>query len=207
MKALALQGILLVCLFSALHAVEFMDVSEVRPGMTGYGLSVFHGWEPVRFDAEIIDIMHNTSPKGDIILARLSGQNLEKSGVIAGMSGSPVYIAGKLIGAVAYTWSYTKEPLCGITPIRQMLREKENAENNLPGTGSPDSGTFQKISMPLSFSGFTGEARDFMKKAFQETSISETGGLSALDGAGGGSASSNSSVIHMPSSINSGLSK
>ena len=72
------------------------------------------------FDAEVLGVLKNTSPGRDMVLCRLSGLNLEKTGVIAGMSGSPVYIDGKLLGAVAYAWPFGKEPIAGITPFCQM---------------------------------------------------------------------------------------
>lgn len=148
--------VLLMFLPAVLYSLEWMSPEEIRPGMKGYGLSVFRGWEPERFEAEIIDVMPGSSPKDYTILARLSGAGLEKSGVIAGMSGSPVYIDGKLIGAVASTWAFSKEPICGITPIRQMVGEKENT---LSG-GNP--GGMVPILSPVSFRGYPEMVRNWM---------------------------------------------
>jgi hypothetical protein len=142
------------------QAQLFLSPEELKPGMKGYGLSVFSGWESEKFDVEIIDVMKNVSPGGSVILARLKGQGLETSGVIAGMSGSPVYIDGKLIGAVALGWPFSKEPICGITPIGEMLGEKRNSLES-PSTGTADEGSFRRIRTPLSFSGFSAEARSF----------------------------------------------
>jgi hypothetical protein len=94
--------------------------------MKGYGLTVFEGVKIVRFDVEIVSVMTRWGPHQDVVLARLSGHDLDKTGIIAGMSGSPVYITDsdgkdKLIGAVAYGFRFQKEPLCGIQPIVQML--------------------------------------------------------------------------------------
>jgi hypothetical protein len=97
-----------------------IPVEEIRAGMRGYGLSVFKGTVPERFEVEVLGISRNQKPDGSYILARLSGQNLEKSGVIAGMSGSPVYFEGRLAGAVAFTWPFATEPIAGITPIASM---------------------------------------------------------------------------------------
>ncbi len=92
--------------------------------MKGYGLSVFKGTKPERFEVEIIGVLHNALPKQDMILIRMSGADLEKHKVIAGMSGSPIYIDGKLIGALAYGWSFENEPLmAGVTPIHNMMAE------------------------------------------------------------------------------------
>jgi len=98
-----------------------MRASELKRGMAGRGLTVLQGTRPEEFRVEILGVLENAWPRGDMILARLSGAGLERCGVAAGMSGSPVYVNGKMIGAVAYTWSYAKEPLCGIVPIHQML--------------------------------------------------------------------------------------
>ncbi|KPL10773.1 hypothetical protein AMJ71_01875, partial [candidate division TA06 bacterium SM1_40] len=87
-----------------LDTERFMPLEEVQPGMTGVGRSVFQGTTIEEFDAEIISILKNAFPKHDLILARLSGGPIEEAGVIAGMSGSPVYIDGRMIGAVGYSF-------------------------------------------------------------------------------------------------------
>jgi SpoIVB peptidase S55 len=97
------------------------DVDDIKPGMKGQGRSVFKGTKIDTFDVEVIGVMKNVDVRRDIVLVRCSGANLEVTGVQSGMSGSPVYIDGKLLGAVAYTWLYSKIPLAGITPIKQML--------------------------------------------------------------------------------------
>jgi len=103
-----------------------MPLELVKPGMKGIGKSVFLGSTIEEFGVEILGILKNVGPKKNIILARLSGKGLENTGVIAGMSGSPVYIDGKLIGAVALSFaSFAKEPIAGITPIGEMLAVKE----------------------------------------------------------------------------------
>jgi|PersoiStandDraft_1058852.scaffolds.fasta_scaffold03913_5 hypothetical protein len=99
-----------------------LSVSEIHSGQRGYGLSDFGDGRGVqKFDVEILGVLKEYAPRQDLILARLSGQKLEESGIIAGMSGSPVYIDGKLIGAVAYGWPFAREPIAGITPIAAML--------------------------------------------------------------------------------------
>ena len=101
---------------------SMMGVDELARGMHGIGRTVFHGIRIDSFEVEILGILRNAfGPKTDIILARLSGEPLEKTGSIAGMSGSPVYVDGKLIGAIAYGWSFSIEPIMGITPIAEML--------------------------------------------------------------------------------------
>lgn len=95
-------------------------VGDVRRGMKGFGLTVMKGTKVETFQATVIGVLRGTSPGRDMILCRLSGLNLERSGIIAGMSGSPVYIENKLLGAVAYGWAYGKDPIAGITPFCQM---------------------------------------------------------------------------------------
>ena len=103
------------------QTVSFMSADEVRPGMKGYGKTVFQGTKIEQFDVELLGVLKNFAPKQDMILARLSGGPLARTGVIAGMSGSPVYIDGKLLGAVAFSFPYSTEPIAGIQPIQQML--------------------------------------------------------------------------------------
>jgi len=106
---------------------RYMHHSKLRRGMQGYGLTVMAGTKLVRFKAVVVSVVTKWGPHQDVILARLSGQNLEHTGIIAGMSGSPVYFKDpddgkeKLVGAVAYGWSAQKDPLCGLQPITQML--------------------------------------------------------------------------------------
>ena len=103
-----------------LAAQETISVDEVSRGQRGYGLSVFAGSEVERFDVEVIGVMRDVAPDTSYILARLSGQNLETTGVIAGMSGSPVFLDGRLAGAVAFAWPFSHEAIAGITPIDSM---------------------------------------------------------------------------------------
>jgi SpoIVB peptidase S55 len=98
----------------------FWAVEDVRAGMKAIGKTCVKGTKIETFDAEILGVLRNTNPGRDMILARLSGLNLDKTGVIQGMSGSPVYIGDKLLGAVAFAWPYGKEPIAGITPFVQM---------------------------------------------------------------------------------------
>jgi hypothetical protein len=101
-----------------------MPLSDVRPGMVGQALTVFQGTKPEPFKVKVVSVMRNFLPKQDVILIRAEDPRVEFSGIVAGMSGSPVYIDGKLVGAVAYAWSFAKEPLGGVTPIESMLAER-----------------------------------------------------------------------------------
>src|SRR5437868_5484506 len=106
---------------------EFMPLEQIKPGMRGVAYTVFQGTKPEPMDVEILGVLKNMNgPKSDMILARLHGEKVEFTGVVAGMSGSPVYIDGKLIGALAFRiGSFSKEPIAGITPIEDMLEINE----------------------------------------------------------------------------------
>lgn len=103
------------------NAVETMPVSEIRPGMKGYALTVFSGQNTDRFEVEIVDTIPNYLPQQDAILFRSNDPRLQHSGIVGGMSGSPIFIDGKLVGALAYGWRFNKDALGGITPIDKML--------------------------------------------------------------------------------------
>jgi hypothetical protein len=100
---------------------QFMPVDQVKAGMVGVGKSVFSGTQIEEFQVEILGVLKQARPHGDIILARFSGGPLAQTGLIQGMSGSPIYIEGKLIGAQAYGWAFSTQPIGGITPIEEML--------------------------------------------------------------------------------------
>jgi hypothetical protein len=104
------------------RGADTLPVSEIRPGMKGIGRTVFEGSRIDEFGVEILGVLENAlGARQSVILARLEGGPLAKTGVIAGMSGSPVFIDGKLVGAVAYSFPFGKEPIAGITPIGEMI--------------------------------------------------------------------------------------
>jgi SpoIVB peptidase S55 len=121
---------------AAAEPLPTIGLDEVKIGQRGYGLSVFAGGEPERFDVEVIGVMRNISPDMSYILARLSGRGLESSGVAAGMSGSPVFLDGRLAGAVSFGWPFSKEAICGVTPIA-LMRNLATLGGPLPITPPP----------------------------------------------------------------------
>src|SRR5437773_2086068 len=108
-------------LFATNQNQNFLALNEVKPGMKGIGKTVFHGDKVEEFQVEILGVLENIAPKQSAILAKLSGGPLENTGVMGGMSGSPVYIDGKMVGAVAFSFPFSKEAIAGITPIQQMV--------------------------------------------------------------------------------------
>ena len=163
-----------------------IPVSQIHAGMRGYALTVFQGIKPESMDVEVLGVLHNTNgPKGDIILVRLHGTKPEYTGVVAGMSGSPVYFDGKLAGALAFRiGEFSKEPIAGVTPIADMLEinalDKSPSEEAAaakpamssaagktasPGDGAVMLGSTQDysnylkpIDTPLVFNGFSEDA-------------------------------------------------
>ena len=136
-KNLSVVWSLIFCLFLAsvvwAEPPPLMPIDDIQPGMKGLGKTVFAGTKIETFDVEILGVLKNQSPHGDAILAKVSGGPLplEKYGVIAGMSGSPIYIDGKLIGALAFAFLYPKEVMiAGITPIQEMLNDANHPDSN-----------------------------------------------------------------------------
>jgi len=133
-------------------------VNELKPGMVATGRTVFQGDQIEEFKAHILGVLHNSiGPRRDLILARLEGGPLANTGVIAGMSGSPVYIDGRLVGAVSYSLGeFSKEPLAGITPIDEMV-----ADATLPGQRRPQVARAE-LTLPLTQQAL----RDSLHQAF-----------------------------------------
>jgi len=149
-------------------------LKDIRAGMHGTGRTVFSGGRIEEFQVEILGVLDNMGPKESIILARLSGGPLEQTGVMQGMSGSPVYLDGKLAGAVALGFAYSKEPIAGIRPIEDMIRPASTraaaaarrtpialADSDFtrgipkPEPAAATGAQMADIATPLSFGGFT----------------------------------------------------
>ena len=107
---------------AASAATPTMSVDEVKKGMKGYGLTVFEGSKVEKFNVEILGVLRNIGPGQNMILAHVDSPVTDRAMILAGMSGSPIYIDGKLLGALAYGWQFSKEPVAGITPIEEMLK-------------------------------------------------------------------------------------
>src|SRR5436309_3829067 len=153
----------------AQQAPETLPLSQVRPGMQGYAYTIFTGDQIEKFDLEVIGVLDNfLGPKQSIILVQLKGPKVEHTGVVAGMSGSPVYLDGKLAGALSLKLGiFTKEPIAGVTPIQDVLNPPSQAtapqgatqQLGLPSeastrTGLPSGSALEPIETPLVFSGF-----------------------------------------------------
>jgi hypothetical protein len=109
----------------------YWKVDDIRPGMKGTGRTVMLGTKLEEFGAEVLGVMRDVSPGRDMVLCRLTGCNLEHAGIIQGMSGSPIYIDGKLMGAVAFAWEFAKDPIAGVTPFEQMVKYVRSSDKRI----------------------------------------------------------------------------
>jgi hypothetical protein len=179
-----------------LPPAKIMKVDDVRPGMKGVGYTVFQGTKPETMGVEVLGVLHNwNGPKSDVVLVKLQGEKAEFTGVVAGMSGSPVYIDGKLLGAIAYRiGQFSKEPIAGVTPIEQMMEINE-LDQSIPAAGTATSAKpfgstrtstpgaadlnpiqsfaqyLQPIDAPFVFNGFSEEALKQFASSFATAGI------------------------------------
>jgi hypothetical protein len=209
--------LLLVSSFTAFASEpKLFPIENIRIGMKGFGMTVFQGSKPERFEVEVLGVVSGfANPKQDIIIAKLSGGQVDKTGVFAGMSGSPVYIDNMLVGAVAYAFPFSKEPIAGIQPIQNMLGQVErgneqetrptnplsfntllgqadaasNSLSALSGARTVSSGAGQMIPIatPVSFSGVPQSVIDMFADDLRKV------GIQAI--AGFGSASKNTAMV------------
>jgi hypothetical protein len=178
-------------------ALSVMPLVEVRAGMRGVGKTIFTGNKIEDFQVEILGVLQNTGPKESLILGRLSGGPLEHTGVMQGMSGSPVYVDGRLIGAVAMAFPFAKDPIAGIRPIEEMLRVDGMAGRPAPARmvaakGAKDltpvfpgrtAAAFGDIALaevatPLSLSGFSASAVEQFSAGLKSLGLEPRQGIS-----------------------------
>jgi hypothetical protein len=143
-----------------------MPLADVRPGMKGYAYTIFAGDQVEKFDLVVLGVLENfLGPRQSIILVQLKGTKVEYTGVVAGMSGSPVYLEGKLAGALSLKLgAFTKDPIAGVTPIRDVMdplaqniaatTTQNFALPEIAGNGGPVGSALEPIETPLVFSGF-----------------------------------------------------
>ena len=130
----------------ALPDARFFPLEDLKPGMKGVARTVFRGTEPEEFGVEILGVLPGfPAPRQSAIIARLTGANAERTGVFGGMSGSPVYIDGRLVGAIAFSFPFSKEPIAGITPIKQMIDIFERGPERNTNAGEPRKFSFTEL--------------------------------------------------------------
>lgn len=183
----------------------FFPLSEVHRGMIGTAWTVFQGTRPEPMQVEILGVLRGArGPGQDMILAQLMGAKPQFTGVVDGMSGSPVYIGNKLLGSLSYRiGQFSKDPIAGITPIAQMLEVRnlplEEANAASPGairtaaSGADSTDTFQAIETPVVMSGFTPQAMELWRKQMAGTNLEEV-----MAGGMGGSSLPGSAAADAP---------
>jgi hypothetical protein len=175
-----------------------LPLRDVRAGMQGVGKTVFSGDRIEEFQAQILGVLENSGPKQSIILARLSGGPLAKTGVMQGMSGSPVYVDGKLIGAVALAFTFATDPIAGIRPIEEMLDMPAAGAATVRASNAPvqprsefvwnGGARLVELSTPVSFSGFSRASLERFGPELRKL------GLEPVQGAVGGGSNSDAAV-------------
>jgi hypothetical protein len=180
---------------------KIFPLAQVKRGLQGVAYTVFEGVNPEPMQVEILGVLKDAlGPGRDMILARLRGTKPEFTGVVAGMSGSPVYIDGKLLGALSYRiGQFSKEPIAGITPIEQMLEVRDGevrpaAARSVKQNGAEEASTvglpavnagagvqMQAMETPLVFSGFSQQAVDLFGDRFRAMGMTPVAGLGGAD--------------------------
>lgn len=131
----------------SISTIAVFPLEDIRAGMKGTARTVFSGSDTQEFNVEILGVLPGfPGPRQSAIIGKLSGSNVEKTGVFAGMSGSPVYIDGKIVGAIAFSFPFSKEPIAGITPIKQMIDIfNQGAENDKAKPKEPRPVSFAQL--------------------------------------------------------------
>ncbi|MCJ7777722.1 MAG: hypothetical protein MUP16_05345, partial [Sedimentisphaerales bacterium] len=146
---------------SAWDPAKYIGIDEIRPGMEAYCLTIYKGTEVEKFGLEVLSVVRNITPGRDAILVQGTDERFIHTGPVWGCSGSPVYIDGRLAGALAFAPSFSKDPLYGVTPIKEMLRvgqvsfSRQNA-GQMAGTSDPAKGGWETgfgfdFSKPIDF--------------------------------------------------------
>ena len=188
---------------------QYIPVSEIKEGMEGFGLTVFHGSKVEKFDVRVIGVMRRVLNGRDSILIRISGKNLGSNNVVRGMSGSPIYLDNRLAGALSYGFDFSKEPIVGVTPVADMLdalsfverkdfREKgavqKTSRSNkidvptvmLARQGfdlkhKADTVGMTPLMAPVTLSGYSTRAQAFLKERMHDLGLSVAAGAGGLD--------------------------
>lgn len=187
-----------------LRADEYIPLSEIKPGMEGYGLSVFQGTKVEKFQVKVIGVIKQVLNGRDAILIRISGAVLGKNNVVRGMSGSPIYLNGRLAGALSYGFDFSKEPIVGVTPVVDMLdaltfddseRDRHislnlhdlhrRARPTAVPVSVPTGGGILHMSplmAPVSLAGYSTRAQEYLKERLRDSGLAvSTGATGGLD--------------------------
>ncbi|MBI3268687.1 MAG: hypothetical protein HYZ53_06675 [Planctomycetes bacterium] len=166
-------------------AEDFLRVEDTRPGMTGYGLTVFKGTEIERFDVKVLAVLKRVMPCRDLVLIECGAKILEKSSIIAGMSGSPIYIEGKLAGALSRGFTFPKDAIAMYTPIADMVEEGNHPLEYGRYWRADDASGIVPCRTPLFVSGLGPRAQEFLADRLKPFGLVPVAG-GAGDAAAGG---------------------
>jgi hypothetical protein len=177
-----LSFLLIAALLPAcLPAQDIMPLADVKSGMTGIGRTVFRGEQPEEFPIEVVDIVRNFYPKRNLIIIRLKGDKAEHTGVAAGMSGSPIFVDGKMIGALSYSIGvFLREPLAGVTPVEEMLEiitREETRDRELAAFVPPAPNNFLEMSLGLTEPSW----ENFMPQELLQRRMALSGAIRPID--------------------------
>ncbi len=185
------------------NGVEVLDTSQLRSGMKGYGLTVVRGTKVERFGIEIIGVLKKAMPQQDLILIRCTGLEFDHSGVVAGMSGSPIFVqhpqlGERLIGALSYGFPFNKDPVAGVTSIVDMLPELDRKLGPIPlnqqitaqstAIPVPGHGDMLPVALPMTVSGVHPDVLNAMRPQWAELGFPHLTMAAGTGGAGDGKA-------------------
>lgn len=194
-------------------AQNFYPLSEVRAGQQGVARTVFQGTQIEELGVEVLGVLENVGPKQSLIIVRLSGEQVAKTGVMSGMSGSPVYIDGRLAGAIAFSFPFATDPLAGVRPIEDMTAAASGSRAALDGSAallalqgrgetllpfeplSRSADALTRIATPVSFGGFSARTLDVFGDQLRAL------GLRPLQGIGGGQVDTDATAPIEPGSM------
>ncbi|MCX6610016.1 MAG: hypothetical protein NTW74_04090 [Acidobacteria bacterium] len=173
-----------------------MPLAQIKPDMAGVARTVFRGQDPEEFPLRILGVLQNSGPGQNLILARLLTARLEQTGVMQGMSGSPVYIEGKLVGAIAFAFPFAKEPIAGIRPIEEMLQVERSqaairaesihlgSRELVAGKAQSETNQASAVLTPISFAGMTERTAQHFASQWRQLGFAVQQGASGSQPAG-----------------------
>ncbi len=177
-KKIAFILIFLVLLTGVAQAQEIIKLDSIDPGMEGIGKTVFHGFKVESFPVKVIDILQDQGVNGDLILIKTGGEKIDEiGGIAAGMSGTPIYLEGKLAGAIGYGWQFSDHHYALVTPIEEMLKLLKTNNDNIEESSNHKN--LEGVKTPLFVSGLSGRAFNRLKDDLgsQDFTVLQGGGL------------------------------
>lgn len=158
---------------------KYIGIDEIQPGMEAYCLTCFEGTKAERFDLKILSVVRNIEPGRDAILVRSTDERFVHTGPVAGCSGSPVYVNDRLAGALAFSWMFSKDPVFGVTPIREMLSVGQGGDSQQQPMGR---GLTFDFSRPIDLCDVDRQTRSLLRQSYSPGGVSPLPGLLVVSG-------------------------